>query len=358
MRRNDAGATPPAATAAARLETDADTARKLFGALSEHFPAEEVAVGVFEDAAGRWSLTLHFRDHPDEAAVRQTIAAEAGSAAARTLTFETLAAQDWVRRSAEAFSPVEAGRFVVHGAHARSRIGANRIGIEIEAGLAFGTGHHGSTRGCLLALDGIAKTAGRKRPAIPPTFTAVPRRPLAGLRRSERARAQQRGAPWAFVTRRRSPIGVLDIGTGTGVLAIAAAKALRRPVLASDIDRRAVAVARDNVRLNRVARAVELIHAGGVAPRRFRQRGPFALLLANILLEPLQQLSTPLLRLAAPNAHVVLAGLLLGQAAGALASYRARGFVLERRIRIEGWATLVLVRPGRRQTDRMRRPCA
>ncbi len=123
---------------------------------------------------------------------------------------ETLAPTDWVRKSLDGLTPVEAGRFVVHGAHDRARVAPNRIGIEIEAALAFGTGHHGTTRGCLLALDGSAEGDGR-------------------------------------------PQRMLDVGTGTGVLAIAAAKALRRPVLASDIDARAVAIARANVRLNRAA---------------------------------------------------------------------------------------------------------
>jgi ribosomal protein L11 methyltransferase len=141
---------------------------------------------------------------------------------------------------------------------------------------------------------------------------------------------------------------VLDVGSGSGVLAIAAAKAWRRPVLASDIDRRAVDIARENARRNRVAGTVATIRADGLGIARFRRQAPFALILANILLEPLQKLATPMARLVAPNGRVVLSGLLLGQASAALASYRARGLVLERRIRLEGWATLVLARPRRR----------
>src|SRR5262249_22716817 len=170
---------------------------------------------------------------------------------------------------------------------------------------AFGAGHHGSAGGCLLALDRIVKAQ----------------------------RAQR----------------VLDIGTGTGVLAIAAAKTLRCPVLASDIDRRAAAIARDNARLNGVGSAVEVIHAAGLGVHRFRRRAPFAVILANILLEPLQRIATPLAPLTARTGRIVLSGLLLGQAGAALASYRARGMVLERRIRLEGWATLVLARPAKRR---------
>src|ERR1700746_3477334 len=195
----------PIATVVARLSSDASTAQKIADALAESFEAEQFATSAFEEAPGRWSLAIHFRQRPDEAAVRALITSAAGTSAAHALTFETLAPTDWVRKSREGLAPVEAGRFVVHGAHRRARVRANRIGIEIEAALAFGTGHHGITRGCLLALDRIVKA--------------------------------------------RRPKRILDIGTGTGVLAIGAAKALRQQVLASDIDPEAVAIAQANVRL-------------------------------------------------------------------------------------------------------------
>jgi ribosomal protein L11 methyltransferase len=222
-------------------------------------------------------------------------------------------------------TPVEAGRFVVHGAHARARVRANRIGIEIEAALAFGTGHHGTTRACLLALDRLLKARTDHRPTKP---------------------SKTRGQ---YLARKRTPKAhVLDIGTGTGVLAIAAARALHRAVLASDIDARSIAIARENVRFNRTAAEIEVVHRAGVGTGRFRQRAPFALIFGNILLEPLQRMATPIAHLLAPNGHVVLSGLLLSQAVPALASYRARGLILVGRIRLEGWATLVLRRPARR----------
>ena len=127
------------------------------------------------------------------------------------------------------------------------------------------------------------------------------------------------------------------------MLAIAAARALRRPVLASDIDRRAAQVARENVRRNR-APSVTVVHAAGLGARQFRDRAPFDLVLANILLAPLQRLATPMARLLAPGARVVLSGLLTAQASAALAAYRAQGLALERRIVLDGWATLVLRR--------------
>ena len=310
----------PTATVVARLSSDASTAQKIADALAESFEAEQFAASAFEEAPGRWSLAIHFRRQPDETAVRALIASAAGSAAARALVFETLAPTDWVRKSLDGLAPVEAGRFVVHGAHDRARVRANRIGIEIEAALAFGTGHHGTTRGCLLALDRLVKARRRKRyKSVAPTS---PRKP-----------------------KRRTV--VLDIGTGTGVLAIAAARALRRPVVASDIDARAVTIARANARINRVGAVVKVVHAAGVLTAPFRARAPYGLIFANILLDPLKALATPMARLVAPNGLLVLSGLLAAQAGAALASYRARGLALVRRVPLEGWATLILVRSAR-----------
>jgi ribosomal protein L11 methyltransferase len=296
-----------AATFVARLWTDAANARKIDDALTQCLDPDEVATSAFEEGDGRWLLTVHFRAPPDETAVRQLVAEAAGATAGSALTFETLAPTDWVRQSLAGLTPVEAGRFVVHGAHDRERVRNKCITIEIEASLAFGTGHHGTTRGCLIALDRIAKA--------------------------------RRGRTFGRV---------LDVGTGSGVLAIAAAKALRQPVLASDIDRRSAGIARNNVRLNGASAFVEVVHAAGLG--RFGCRRRFALILANILLEPLQRLATPMARLAAGNSRIVLSGLLTTQARPALASYRARGLVLVSRITLGGWATLVLARPMRRST--------
>jgi ribosomal protein L11 methyltransferase len=200
---------------------------------------------------------------------------------------------------------VAAGRFTVHGAHDRMRIPANRIGIEIEAALAFGTGHHGTTRGCLLALDRICKSLVRQY-----------RRPR-----------------------------VLDLGTGSGVLAIAAARALHSRVLATDIDRNAVRVAQANARVNRVGAMVETVQADGVnAPRLFAY-APFDLVFANILLRPLLRFAAPLRRLTAPGGRIVLSGILPEHANAAVAAYRP--LALEGRYDLEGWTTLVLRRRKR-----------
>ena len=186
-------------------------------------------------ATARWRVAIHFRATADEKVVRALVAAAAGAAAAKALRFERVAAKDWVSESLAGLKPVEAGRFIVHGAHDRARIPVNRIGIEIEAALAFGTGHHGTTRGCLSALDRMCKSLGKPR-------------------RRTRVSSPCRGRI----------ASVLDVGTGSGVLAIAAARAFRQRVLATDIDATAVRAARANARLNRVGGFVEVVRADGV----------------------------------------------------------------------------------------------
>jgi ribosomal protein L11 methyltransferase len=307
---------PFASTILATVETDGRTAQRLADGLTEALDPGATAIAAFEATDRAWTVEIYFEHPPDEAAVRRLVADLAGDGAGQALAFSPVAARDWVAASLDGLPPVRAGRFFVHGAHHRARVPANRIGIEIEAALAFGTGHHGTTRGCLLALDAIAKKRTRARP-VPPLPAEPPRK---GWR-------------------------VLDVGTGTGLLAIAAARALRANVIAGDIDAVSVRLARENARLNRVP-ALTIIHARGLADRRFRARAPYRLVFANILLGPLKGLAKPIAALAAPSAFVVLSGLLPSQANAALAAYRAHGLVLERRIPLEGWMTLVLRQPA------------
>ena len=279
---------------------DEATARRVVDLLTESFFEGQAAIAAFAGADGRWDITVHFADPPDEASIRELVGIAAGDEVARTIRFDIVEAKDWVKATLEELVPVRAGRFVVHGSHDRTKVPPNKLGIEIEAALAFGTGHHGTTRGCLLLLDEVLKA--------------------------------------------HRPRRVLDLGTGTGVLAIAAAKALQIKLLASDIDPLAARVAGENARLNGTGDLVETICATGFSAPQFAGRAPFDLVLANILANPLRQMATPMARHLAPSALVILSGLLPHQAQSVIAAYRARGLVLVRQLRIEGWSSLLLRR--------------
>jgi ribosomal protein L11 methyltransferase len=348
-----------ASTVLVRVATDGKTARRLAEALAEALDPGETAIAAFEARDGTWTVETYFERAPDEGAVRRLVGDLAGDAAREALVFERIDARDWVAASLEGLQPVEAGRFFLHGAHHRARVPVNRIGIEIEAALAFGTGHHGTTRGCLLALDQIVKARRRApRRSMPGAAPLLPRpaigvrRPVHALRLVERPpHPARKSAPTSprmrgEVRTATASARILDIGTGTGVLAIAAARTLRGAVLASDIDPVSVRLARQNARLNRAG--VTVIHARGLGDRRFRDGAPYDLVFANILLGPLKALAKPIGALATPGAFVVLSGLLAAQANAALAAYRAHGLVLVRRISLDGWATLVLRRPRER----------
>ncbi len=291
----------PTPTSVARLLCDEPTARRLATFFSECLDPEDTACAAFEGEDGRWQLAIHFRDAPNPDALRALMESAADGAAADALTIEPVAAADWVAESLSGLVPVRAGRFNVHGAHDRAKVRPNEIGIEIEAALAFGTGHHGTTRGCLLALDDLVK--------------------------------------------RRRPRRVLDIGTGSGVLAIAAAKTLRTHIVASDIDRVAVIAAKSNTRLNRAAPMITLTHATGTRSSVIQACAPYDLIFANILLGPLMRLAADVKSLTARGGRVVLSGLLPAHANAALSAYRAQGLVLEKRIPLDGWMTLVLKNP-------------
>jgi ribosomal protein L11 methyltransferase len=277
---------------------DEQVAKRVVDLLTESFFEGQAAIAAFARPDGLWDVTAYFADPPDQVSIRGLVGIAAGADVAETIAFDTVEAKDWVKASLEDLVPVLAGRFVVHGQHDRDRIAPNKLSIEIEAALAFGTGHHGTTRGCLLLLDHVLKA-------------------------------------WR-------PQRVLDLGTGTGVLAIAAAKALHERILASDIDPLSIVVARENAQANETGHLIEMIHATGFAAPQFAQRGPFDLVLANILANPLRQLATPMARHLAPSALVILSGLLTHQVPAVIAAYRARGLVPLRQLRIEGWSSLLL----------------
>ena len=286
-----------------QIQTIPASAQAVADQIAERLALSDVAVGLTDIGGRRWRVEIHFGDAAEKDAVREAVFAAAGAEAAAELKFGAVDAADWVRQSLAGLQPVAAGRFVVHGAHDRARVPPNRIGIEIEAALAFGTGHHGTTRGCLLALDAICKRT------------------------------------------RRAPMRVLDVGTGSGLLAMAAARALHAPVLATDIDAFAVQAARANVRHNRAGDLVAVLRADGVGARTIRTWAPYDLIFANILLGPLKRIATSLRGLVAPGGRLVLSGILPAQANAVIAAYRP--LALQSRLDVDGWTTLVLLRGAR-----------
>ncbi|GJD34289.1 50S ribosomal protein L11 methyltransferase [Methylobacterium aerolatum] len=296
------GLPPHRPTHVLRLDTDERSARAMTDLLGEMFDPTETAVAAFEDADGKtWRLEAYFADEPDETFIRELIRPVIGDRADEA-EFRTIAEQDWVRSSLEGLKPVRAGRFLIHGSHDRGERRANDLAIEIEAALAFGTGHHGTTLGCLRAF-----VAERKR---------------------------------------RRPRHVLDVGTGTGILAFAAAKDLRRPVVAGDLDREAVVTARENARLNGLGPWLKLYHAGGTRHATAARPRRFDLVFANILAKPLRMLSPSLSAVVATGGTLVLSGLIERDVPGVLSAYRLQGFTLVRKGVIEGWVHLVLRRGG------------
>ncbi len=302
------GLPPNNAAHVMRLRCDETTARRVADIVVETFDPADTAASAFEEAfvgswsGGPWVVEVYFGRAPDEAAVRALVACATGPDIAADAVFDRVEKRDWVVASLEGLEAVREGRFVVHGSHGRGRVGVGDIGIEIEAALAFGTGHHGSTRGCLATLNALAK--------------------------------------------RRRPRRVLDVGTGTGVLAIAAARRFHRPVAAGDIDAVAVAAARGNALTNAAGPRVRPVRAVGVAHPTLRAGGPYDLIFGNILARPLRALAPALRRLAAPGAEIILSGLLATDVPGVVAAYRAQGFALVARRSVEGWATLLMRRPN------------
>ncbi|MEX2618026.1 MAG: 50S ribosomal protein L11 methyltransferase [Alphaproteobacteria bacterium] len=211
-----------------------------------------------------------------------------------------LPATDWVAETQRSFQPLRAGRYFVQPSHFEGTAPAGAHVILLDAGAAFGTGEHATTKGCLLALDRLARTRRFAKP--------------------------------------------LDLGCGSGILSIAAALTWHAPVMAADIDLRSVAVARANARQNRVAGQVTSLCSNGFAARAIRQAAPYDLILANILARPLVALSYAIRRHIAPNGVCVLSGLLAHQEREVGAAYRRQGFHLVRRLPIDGWHTLVLAR--------------
>jgi ribosomal protein L11 methyltransferase len=271
-------------------------------ALTDMLDGLSEAVAAFEtrEDSAEWRIDAYAAAPlltPD-VGLRLALAAAAAGGRLLDVAEERLAERDWLADNRLAFPPRRVGRFFVYGSHHDGAIPAGAIGIEIDAATAFGTGEHPSTRGCLLALDLLAR---RRRFACP-----------------------------------------LDIGTGTGILAIAAARRLHRRVIAVDIDANAVRMARYNARRNRAAAQVRVQRGAGYRHGALAGRRRYDLIFANILARPLMRMARDLSRRLAPGGRAVLSGLLRRQEAMVLAAHLSRRIVLERRVLIDGWSTLVM----------------
>lgn len=302
------GLPPNNASHVMRLSCEEGAARRIADLMVETFDPAEVAASAFEDdpmserRPVTWTVEVYFQDAPDEETIRALVEVAADAESARRVVFASISQRDWVASSLEGLKPVKAGRFLVHGAHDRGKAAANKIALQIEAALAFGTGHHGTTLGCLLLLDKILS--------------------------------------------RRRPRHILDVGTGTGVLAMAAAKALRAPVSSGDIDPVATAAAHENARLNGVAPLVRPVVARDVQHPALANGAPYDLIFANILAGPLRKMAPRLAAVAAPDAELVLSGLMGRDHLGVQSAYAAQNFYLVERLERDGWTSLLLRRGG------------
>jgi ribosomal protein L11 methyltransferase len=275
---------------------DLAVAQAISSALEDADPALD-AVTLFEDGAGAWRIEAYAQSRTRAEAAVKAMRSEVGRPLAN-IAVEDLPDLNWVAISQAALPPVRAGRFVVHGSHDRGRIPYGPGAILVDAGEAFGTAHHATTLGCLLAIDRLAR--GR-------TFARV-----------------------------------LDLGCGSGVLAIAAARALpTAQVIATDSDPLAVAVARANADANG-ARRIATACALGLAHPWLRHAAPFDLIIANILAGPLRTLSGSVAKATRRGGRAVLSGILNPEAAAVVAAYTAHGFLLEQHRRLGDWSTLTL----------------
>lgn len=284
---------------------DHDTARTIASALEESITHPPLAVTQFEAPPSGWTVDAYYSDAITAEPISATVAA-AVPGGAPALTIEAVPDENWVAVSQAGLPPVVAGRFLVHGSHDRAVGRRHRNAIEIDAGEAFGTAHHATTLGCLLAIDRLTR-----------------------VRRFAR---------------------VHDLGCGSGVLAIAAGRVLPdAEISASDNDPEAIRVAAENVAKNALAGRIRPVVALGLAHPALRRRAPFDLLIANILAEPLVRLAPTLAGAVKSGGMIVLSGILERQAAEVLAAYAAAGFTRERILHLNGWVILTLTRcTGRR----------
>ena len=289
-------------SATVRMTVAYPEARRIAEFIDRDFADDGVAVSYFE-MHGSWIVEAYFPQDGSEEARNKLSGCLGGDGFCAPIQAQSVDDIDWAAVSLRALHPVGAGRFFVHGSHDRENSPAGCIAIEIDAAQAFGTGHHETTAGCLAAID--------------------------------------------EELRRARPENVLDIGTGSGVLAIAVARATRRPVLATDIDPVAVKIAAGNSRLNCVSPWVRTIVAAGTRHRVIGARAPYDLVIANILAAPLQRLAPDIAAIVAPGGRIILSGLLARQRERVVASYNRQGMHLAHARRFGEWCVLTLSRPRR-----------
>lgn len=283
------------ATFTALTVIETESAAQALGAALENLEPEGVGIFEIEDGGNRWEVGGYFDGPPDMIAL-----AVLEAAFGVRFAVSELPQTDWVAKVRRELSPVEAGRFWLYGSHDADSVPADRVPLLIDAAMAFGTGHHGTTLGCLRAVDRMAD-----RPA---------------------------------------PGAVLDLGCGTAVLAMAAARVWDTPVIASDIDEVAIEVADANLLANGMQGRVETVVAEGLDHPRLVAAAPFGLVLANILMGPLVALAPGIAGVTAPGGVAVLSGILNEQADAVTTSYVAAGFVETARETIGEWTTLTLTR--------------
>ncbi|MEX0316627.1 MAG: 50S ribosomal protein L11 methyltransferase [Ruegeria sp.] len=271
------------------------------GEAMERLTPEPTGVGVFEveDGSGLWEVGGYFTETPDETA----LAVLAAAFGAKPFVVSELPETDWVAHVRRELAPVEAGRFFVYGSHDADKLPDGRIPLLIEAAMAFGTGHHGTTLGCLRALDRLIEEGFEART-------------------------------------------VADIGCGTAVLAMAAARVWQGDILASDIDEVAVDVAEANLRANGMDGAVRCLEAAGFDHPDLKAHAPYDLIFANILKGPLVALAPDLTENLRPGGYAILSGILNEQADDVLSVYVQNGTNLHARNMIGEWTTLVLHKEG------------